>query len=322
MVDRLDLRTWLGGQEIEEGAIVALSPGYHPLMIQLSMGVAEASARIWMGPRLIDLTQQYEQLVAENDRKSAVWTQLRRDQNLPLILAAEGLRRERSLPGLMQVPSAVQAQATGKPALETLDLRFAAIPDRAYQMQITEVTQAQWQAVMGTQPWQGQDLTSVGPQYPVVNISWRDAVTFTQRLSGLDPAWRYRLPIEVEWSHAAHAGQDGRFCFGSDIAQLGDYAWFKDNSAADRYAQPVGKLKPNAFGLYDVHGNVWEWTGDSAIAHPNASPINPPERYRIAKGGAWFSVDWFCDINKSPRYGPDFRSYGIGFRMLREKVKP
>jgi formylglycine-generating enzyme required for sulfatase activity len=186
-------------------------------------------------------------------------------------------------------------------------MRFVAIPERAYEMQATEMTQGQWATLMGSEPWKGQDLTAVGPEYPVTHVSWVDAVRCAERLTRLDPAHQYRLPLEAEWRHAAQTGLNGRWCFGSDASNLVEYAWYGANGEPDRYARPVAQLKASAWGLYDINGNVWEWCGDV-------------DGYaRMAKGGAWYSLDWFCDIGKSPRYGARYRNYGLGFRLLREK---
>jgi formylglycine-generating enzyme required for sulfatase activity len=185
-------------------------------------------------------------------------------------------------------------------------MKFAPVPGRAYEVQTTEVTQRQWKLVMDEEPWKGRRLAPTGDAYPAVYISWHDAVEFAARLNKIDEKYRYRLPTDDEWRHAARAGRDSRFCFGSDPAKLKEYAWYRGNWETNKSARAVGQLKANEWGLYDVNGNVWEWCADER------------GRFRVTKGGAWFSVDWFCDVRKSPTYGPLYRSYGVGFRLLRE----
>ena len=120
----------------------------------------------------------------------------------------------------------------------------------------TEVTQGQWIAVMGGNP---SKFKQCGLDCPVENISWIDAQTFAHKLSQ-KTGKTYRLPSEAEWEYAARAGSSGKWSFGDDASQLGQYAWFDANSNGKTH--PVAKKKPNAFGLYDMHGNVYEWVQD------------------------------------------------------------
>jgi formylglycine-generating enzyme required for sulfatase activity len=120
------------------------------------------------------------------------------------------------------------------------------------------------------------------PQQPVVGVSWEDAQLFC-RWAGC------RLPTEAEWEYACRAGSQGRFCFGDDETKLEEYAWYGKNSGGK--TQPVGQKKPNAWGLYDMHGNVWEWCQDWYGSYPK-EPLTDPKgpkkgEYRVVRGGSW-----------------------------------
>src|SRR5262249_24141391 len=118
------------------------------------------------------------------------------------------------------------------------------------------VTQGQWQAVMGSNPSQ----FTGDPNRPVETVSWEDVQEFIRRLHAREGGATYRLPTEAEWEYAARAGSTTAYGFGDDPRQLSEYAWYSEN--AGRQTHPVGQLKPNAWGLYDMHGNVWEWVQD------------------------------------------------------------
>ena len=164
---------------------------------------------------------------------------------------------------------------------------------RAFYLGRTEVTQSQWQAVMKTTPWKGRPLTREGDDYPATYIRWNDAHEFCSKL-GAKEQRQYRLPTEAEWEYACRAGTTTLFSFGDDEASLGTYAWFKENAwdANERYPHRVAQKRPNAFGLYDMHGNVWEWCED--VYHWELPGGKDPlvtvgNTARVDRGGGWAS---------------------------------
>ena len=126
-----------------------------------------------------------------------------------------------------------------------------------------EVTQAQWRAVMPSEPWSGQSYTIDQDNAAASYISWDDAQDFCQAVQ-TQTGYAVRLPSEAEWEYACRASSTTKYCFGGDASQLGSYAWFYDNAynAGEKYAHAVGQKEPNDWGLYDMHGNVWEWCED------------------------------------------------------------
>ncbi|MDP6775275.1 MAG: SUMF1/EgtB/PvdO family nonheme iron enzyme, partial [Candidatus Latescibacteria bacterium] len=144
-----------------------------------------------------------------------------------------------------------------------------------------EVTQGQWQGVMGTTPWSGQSYVQVDADNPAVYVSWNDVQSFVQMLNDAAKDSLYRLPTEAEWEYACRAGTTERWSFGDDESKLKDYAWYYDNAwkAGEEYAHGVGTKLPNPWGLFDMHGNVWEWCLDwydgSYSSDAQVDPLGP-----------------------------------------------
>jgi formylglycine-generating enzyme required for sulfatase activity len=157
-------------------------------------------------------------------------------------------------------------------------------------------------------------------EHPVVNVSWDDAVAFCQWLSKREDK-SYRLPTEAEWEYACRAGTTTRWSFGDNEGDLGEYAWYEDNSAEKTH--PVGQKQTNAWGLYDMHGNVWEWCADwYAKDYHSKSPTNDPagpssRTHRVLRGGSWDDCAWNCRSARRFDLLSDSRIPYIGFRVAR-----
>ena len=194
-----------------------------------------------------------------------------------------------------------------------------------------EVTQGQWQSVMGTEPWK-EDCVKADKDCPATGVSWEDATEFckkltaTERKSGkLKTNEEYRLPTEAEWEYACRAGTTTTFSFGDDERQLGEYAWFDGNAdnTGEDYAHKVGLKKPNPWGLHDMHGNVWEWCSDwyGIALSGGTDPIGPEEGSgRVLRGGSWRDSPGFCrSANRNLSGIPSSRNDFLGFRVARSQ---
>ena len=206
---------------------------------------------------------------------------------------------------------------------------------RDYHLGMHEVTQAQYKKIMGKNPsdFQGDAVAERHPEtnrvvkevdsanHPVDQVSWRDAVEFCQRLSALPEEKKagriYRLPTEAEWEYACRAGSQMAYSFGSDEKSLVNFGWYKSNSNSMTHA--VGLKKANAWGLYDMHGNVWEWCADCYGEYPKGSATDPrgPEAGsdRVARGGSWFGDAVRCRSALRNGFDPSFRFNFLGFRV-------
>jgi formylglycine-generating enzyme required for sulfatase activity len=176
------------------------------------------------------------------------------------------------------------------------------------------VTQEQWETVMGKNPSHFK-----GPKNPVEMISWDDCQQFLGKLNAKvgSGAGKFQLPSEAQWEYACRAGSTTRYCFGDDEEQLGDYAWYGENS--DGKTHPVGEKKPNAWGLYDMYGNVWEWCQDR-YGYYKESPVDDPSGStggwgRVGRGGGWNRPAGFCRSAFRSYDEPGFRSDNLGFRV-------
>ena len=248
------------------------------------------------------------------------------------------MKRLALLPLLALAAGAVWLAARGCGAeagdpVERLVEDMVPIPGRDYRMGKFEVTQAQWEAVMGENPSYFK-----GADHPVENVSWDDCQAFLEKLN-THPAARasglvFRLPTDEEWETACRAGSTNAYCRladGTEIteATLGRVAWFYENLStrprwlsrflafAERLVdrvhevdwsetlshKPVGRKEPNAWGLHDMHGNVWEWT-ETADGED-----------RVLRGGSWLSSAWLFESSIRVGLSPSGRDYDLGFRL-------
>jgi len=193
-----------------------------------------------------------------------------------------------------------------------------------YYLGVTEVTQGQYQKVMGKNPSYFKKRIireSDSSMYPVEAVSWEDAVEFCKKLSELpkEKAGRvYRLPTEAEWEYACRSGSKSAYSFGESSKSLGDYAWFDENSRHQTH--PVGQKKPNAWGLYDMHGNVIEWCSDYWYGEYPKGAVSDPSgprggSYRVIRGGSGNYTAAFCRSAVRSGLVPSFRDSGLGFRV-------
>jgi len=219
----------------------------------------------------------------------------------------------------------------------------------------TEVTQAQWQAVMGTsiqQQWEmpngsstagspprssKRELDGVGPDHPMYCVTWEEAMEFCRRLTARESAagrlpagHTFTLPTEAQWEYACRAGTTG-----DHAGNLDALGWYKENSGPIPIAHPVGRKQPNLWGLYDMHGNVPEWCSDWHGIYPGGEAVDPIlEMYnhtRSVRGGSWFDDAEYVRSAHRADMLPDWRrlrarrpvgSVGIGFRVALTETAP
>jgi len=185
---------------------------------------------------------------------------------------------------------------------------------KPFYMGVTEVTQTEYQAVMGANPNRFE-----GGNRPVEQVSWEDAMRFCAKLSEKTQR-KVRLPTEAEWEYACRAGTKTRYSFGNSESDLVAYAWLDRNS--EKQTHEVAKKKPNAWGLYDMHGNVWEWCADwyggsYYRSSPGSDPKGPGSgKSRVLRGGSWLNAPQGCRAAVRLRYTPDARFSRGGFRVV------
>lgn len=195
---------------------------------------------------------------------------------------------------------------------------------RDFWLGATEVTQGQWLRLMGSRPgpaalWRRADWQRL----PVVSVSWNDAQRFIQKLNAKEKTKAYRLPSEAEWEYAARAGSTDARPFPKD--KLNENAWSIKNSNDE--PQPVASKLANAWGLYDMLGNAWEWVADRYnedyyARAPNTDPQGPSSgAQRVRRGGSYHCETHLMRVNYRASDTPDTRYSVLGFRVLRENTQ-
>jgi formylglycine-generating enzyme len=203
---------------------------------------------------------------------------------------------------------------------------------RPFMIGRTEVTQGQWKKVMGTEPWkQAKRYFKEGANYPATFVSWASAKVFCEKLNaleqragGLASGTEYGLPTEAQWEYACRAGTTTHFACGDNATCLNDHAWwgglFGDgNTQSEPYPHEVATKKPNAWGLYDMHGNAYEWCSDcyGGPFKGGTDPVGPQEGgMPVVRGGAWHSHPALCRCGFRDLDFPDANVL-IGFRVVR-----
>ena len=189
-----------------------------------------------------------------------------------------------------------------------------------------EITQEQWESVLDSRPWEGQENVREGPDFPAGNISWSDAQEFVRELNNIEGRDIYRLPTEAEWEYAARAGTETLWFFGDESRYLEEYAWYRMNAwdKEEGYGHEVGRKKANPWGLHDIYGNMWELCQDEGIReYTTDGQVDPvsagSSTERVLRGGSFL----FHDIVERSAYRivdtPSRREPDYGVRILRIK---
>jgi formylglycine-generating enzyme required for sulfatase activity len=177
------------------------------------------------------------------------------------------------------------------------------------------VTQEQWEAVMNDNPSHFK-----GPKNPVEQVTWNECQEFLEKLNariGMQGG-KFVLPTEAQWEYACRAGSTMQYCFGDEESRLGKYAWYGENSG--RKTHPVGEREPNAWGLYDMHGNVGEWCEDRYGRYDAKSPTDDPTGAatgsgRVYRGGSWTDIARYC--RSASRSCSERWDFNLGLRVSR-----
>ncbi len=240
-------------------------------------------------------------------------------------------------------PSEVASQYGGKKEWYEDDVpQHRVTISRPFHMQTTEVTVSQWRSFIKDTGYKTEAETTGGAtillgtkwekiegyywdnpgfeqteENPVTCVSWNDVQAFIKWLNRKEGR-TYRLPSEAEWEYACRAGSTARFCFGDDLVNLGKFAWYSNNS--NRSTHAVGQKELNAWGLYDMHGNVWEWCQDWYGKYSSATVADPEGpssgSARVYRGGSAYSNARFCRAAYRGGYQPDGRFTSLGFRLV------
>ena len=292
------------------------------------------NAYLELNPRHEKIRSLFQQLIDRVDKTPSAYREHLASAKMPAnVIEKFSSQVLAQLPPqvLSQLPPLVLAQLP--PMVNTIGMQLKLLPagnfvmgdgsashevtlTRPFYMGVTEVTQEHYQRVMGANPSKFK-----GAKNPVETVNWDDAVSFCKKLSEMPKekaaGREYRLPTEAEWEYACRAGSTTSYSFGDSAELIGEYAWFEENAGNETH--PVGEKKPNGWGLYDMHGNVWEWCQDwYADYSPDAStdPHGPNRgTSRVDRGGSWGNDAADCRAAYRGSLGPTRRAARRGFRL-------
>ena len=339
--------TMLDSTEIDAAVTAALEKAAVEKTVAVTAGLAEGD---WKAVLALDPNNSEGLRMQNTAEKAAVITAGLAEGDWETVLAFDAKNSD----GLRMRATAVAAVRARAPITNTIDMKLKLIPagtfmmgspagengrgndeqqhkvtiSKAFYMQTTAVTLGQWKALMGNEPWKGRELSKQyveeGDDYAVSNVNWDDAVAYCKKLSEKEGK-TYRLPTEAEWEYACRAGSTTAWCFGDDEKVFGDYAWTSFGGPLNTlHAQPVELKTPNSFGLYDMHGNVFEWCHDFYgedyyKQSPEKDPMGPASgSLRVYRGGEWDDQSRSARSARRDRLDAVNRYDHSGFRLVRE----
>lgn len=212
---------------------------------------------------------------------------------------------------------------------ESWEERSAAAATRPFYIGKTEVTQAQWVAVMASSPWANEREARLGQNLAATCMAWDDIQVFCKKLTEREKRGRFRLPTEAEWEYACSAGTRTRYSFGDDETALDHYAWNADNAEkkGEEYAHAVARKRPNPFGLFDMHGNAFEAVEGLYAQEQESLYPSKKGSLHVGMGGSWRSRRIAveagqvvastpdCGSRQRAWFGATYRSGELGFRV-------
>jgi formylglycine-generating enzyme required for sulfatase activity len=229
--------------------------------------------------------------------------------------------------GMQFVPIPAGQFLMGDPEVGVPPVRV--VISQAYLIGTTEVTQEQWEHVMGNSPWTGTDVEA-DAKAPAANLSWDEVTDFCSRLTALERERNllaadeeYRLPTEAEWEYACRAGTSTRWCWGNQENGGASYAWYQSGPTAVDRARAVAAKSPNAWGLYDAHGNVWEWCSDwDGALTGGLDPKGPADgTNRVRRGGGFHEAATPLRSGWRANSPPGHKSAQFGFRVVKSRQR-
>ena len=225
---------------------------------------------------------------------------------------------------LVKIPAGtfMMGSPTGSGSVDEAQRRVTI--SKPFYMGIHQVTQAQYQAVMGSNPSTFRDREDSALR-PVENVAWDDAVEFCEKLENLSEMTgrKVRLPTEAEWEYACRAGTTTAYAFGDALTE--ELANFTMVPHGGTGTMPVGSFPENTWGLFDMHGNVWEWCADWYGPYPMGAATDPKGvlrgKYRVLRGGSWDDYSLICRSANRGMSGPGLWSNLVGFRIALDAVE-